>query len=141
MSLKGCRQPESERNWHTISQSSLYLFLILRKELHSNIIADFILPSNYVFFQLLYCQTHSPAVKLSFHTWMITRKGWAEYLENKSPSNSVPGVLLMAAVVLARTGVTAGGGIPAAMSRRGWIISLLNTLFFCHKFNTLTILL
>lgn len=54
----------------------------------------------------------------------------------------LPGVLLLiAAVVLGKTGVTTGGGIPAAMSKRGWIISLLNTLFFCHKFSTLTILL
>lgn len=33
--------------------------------------------------------------------------------------SNVPGVLLIAAVVLARTGVTTGGGIPAAISKRG----------------------
>lgn len=30
---------------------------------------------------------------------------------------------------------------PAAMSKRGWITSILNTPFFCHRFSTLTILL
>lgn len=30
---------------------------------------------------------------------------------------------------------------PAAMSSSGWMISILNTLFFCHRFNTRTILL
>lgn len=54
----------------------------------------------------------------------------------------LPGVLLLKeAVVPGKTGVTTGGGIPAAISNRGWIISLLNTLFFCHKLSTLTILL
>lgn len=31
--------------------------------------------------------------------------------------------------------------VPAAMSKRGWIISILNTPFFCQRFNTRTILL
>lgn len=30
---------------------------------------------------------------------------------------------------------------PVAMSNRGWITSILNTPFFCHRFNTRTILL
>lgn len=30
---------------------------------------------------------------------------------------------------------------PAAMSKRGWITSILNTPFFCHRFKTRTILL
>ena len=49
--------------------------------------------------------------------------------------------LLAGAVLLAMTGVTLGGGSPAAMSNRGWMMSLLNTAFFCHRLRTRTILL
>lgn len=53
-----------------------------------------------------------------------------------------PGVaLLTGASLLVMTGVTLGGGSPAAMSSRGWMMSLLKTAFFCHRLRTLTILL
>lgn len=53
-----------------------------------------------------------------------------------------PGVVLLTwAALLGMTGVTLGGGIPAAMSNRGWMMSLLKTAFFCHRFRTRTILL
>lgn len=49
--------------------------------------------------------------------------------------------MLTGAALLGTTGVTLGGGIPAAMSSRGWMMSLLKTAFFCHRFSTRTILL
>lgn len=53
-----------------------------------------------------------------------------------------PGVVLLTwAALPGITGVTLGGGIPAARSNRGWMMSLLKTAFFCHRFRTRTILL
>lgn len=53
-----------------------------------------------------------------------------------------PGVVLLTgAALLGMTGVTLGGGIPAAMSSRGWMMSLLKTAFFCQRLSTRTILL
>ena len=55
---------------------------------------------------------------------------------------NLPGVaLLTGAEELDMTGVTLGGGSPAAISSSGWMMSLLKTMFFCHRLRTLTILL